>query len=845
MLKAAIKGVFAHKVRLAMTALAIILGVAFISGTYVFTDTIQARFDTLLDDALAGVDVVVQPVEADFGNETLTLDAGVVDVVAAVPGVAVAQGSIEGYAQPISKDGEAIGGQGPPNLGFNWTADDGLNPLSIAEGNGRAPQGPGEVVIDAAVAKDFDFAVGDSITIQFETIPPEEFAVVGIANFGEEDNLAGATLAVFETSEAQRVMDLEGVFTSIEIRAEAGVEPEALASAIQETLPSDALAQTGAEETDDQLAEVAEGLGFLNTALLTFAGIAIFVGAFIIQNTFRIIVAQRTRELALMRAIGATGSQVVWMVLIEALIVAVVASAIGVGLGVLLAIGLRAGFEALGFIGIPEGALTIAPRTIIVGMTVGVVVTVLSAILPARRASIVPPVAAMRDVDLSAKGKTLRNRAIIGTIVGGFGLALLVFGLFGGPDNAIAFVGAGALFMFLGVATLAPLAAKPVAGVIGWPLPRLFGVSGNLAQENTQRQPRRTASTASALMIGVALVAFVSIFASSTKASVEENILGSFPADLSASSTNFETGVPPAFVADLKALPALTSVTAIQTGPVRIDGVQTAVIAADPSTINDVFSIDAAPGALEALDASSILLRTGELEDRGLAVGDTIDVEFALTGVQPLRIAGTYEDDGFGSWFISDEAYEANFGSSFAFLVFANAAEGIDDTTARAAMDTLAETYPTMQIQNKSEVVGAAEDQIDQILALFWLLLGLAVLIAVFGITNTLALSVHERTREIGLLRAVGMSRTGIRRMIRWEAVIIALFGALLGLGLGVVFGWSVIQALSDDGLGTFNLPYLQMMLYLGLAAIAGVVAAIFPARNAAKLNVLEAIAYE
>lgn len=843
MLKAAIKGVFAHKIRLALTAVAIVLGVAFVSGTYVFTDTIQSRFDSLLGDALGGLDVNVRPVAADFGNEALTLDASVLDAVRAVDGVAVAEGSVDGYAQPLTKDGEAIGGQGPPNLGFSWTSDDALNPLRLDEGNGRAPEGPGEVVIDLAVAREHDFAVGDTVTILFETVPPQEFTVVGLASFGSEDNLAGATLSVFELSEAQRVFGLENQFTTIEVRAEQGIEPETLAASIGAVLPDGVEAVTGQQQADEELDQVAEGLGFLNTALLAFAGVAIFVGAFIIQNTFRIIVAQRTRELALMRAIGATGRQVVGMVLIEALVVALIASAAGVGFGVLLAIGLRGAMEAIGFGGIPQGALTILPRTVIVGMTVGVVVTLFSAILPARRASSVPPVAAMREQVAGSQRKSLRNRAIIGTAVTSAGLAVLLFGLFGGPGNAIAYVGFGAMLLFLGVSTLAPLAARPIASVVGAPLPRLFGVAGNLAQQNTKRQPRRTASTASALMIGVALVAFVGIFAASTKASVEDNILGSFPADLSVSSTNFETGVPAVFVDEMRRLPELESVTAVQGGAIRVDGAQGFLAAADPNTVADVFSIDASPGALEALDTDGVLLSAGELDARGLTIGDTIALEFARTGVQDFDIVGTFEEETFGAYFISDVAYAENFGSDFAFIVFANAAGDLD--TARAALDRAAAENPTLQVQNKSEVVADAEMQIDQILSLLWMLLGLAVLIAVFGITNTLALSVFERTREIGLLRAVGMGRRSVRSMIRWEAVIIALFGALLGLGLGVVFGWSVVEALSDEGLGSFTVPWGQMVIYLVLAAIAGVIAAIFPARNAARLNVLEAIAYE
>lgn len=859
MIRAAIKGVWANKLRLTLTAIAIVIGVGFVAASFVFTDTINARFESLLTDVSAGVDVYVRPVPPETGNEFTEIGSmpeGTVDDVLAVPGVRIAEGGVAGYAQFVGSDGEPVGGQGPPTFGFSWTVADELNPLRIAEGNGRPPQAAGEVVADVGSAEAGGFVVGDTVTV-LTLGPPEQFVLVGLANFGEADNLAGASIAAFELAEAQRLLNLEGQLSEIAVAAEQGVEAETLATDIDQALAGDFVVQTAEASNAEQLADIGEALGFLNIALLAFAAVAVFVGAFIIYNTFRIIVAQRTRELALLRAIGATGRQVTWLVVVEAIIVALIASAIGVLLGVGLAILLAAVMNAAGF-NLPEGPLTLAPRTVIVAMSVGMIVTLVSAVFPARKAASVPPVAAMHTELARVPRKSLNRRAAAGAIVTLLGLALLLVGLFASVENPAIYVGAGALIFFLGVSILAPLAAKPMALVLGWPLPRLFNTTGQLAQDNTARQPRRTASTASALMIGVALVVFVAIFAASIKSTVEDSIFDNFPADLSASSTNFEVGVSPAFTAEMEQLEEFETVTplvfdqALLSETEVVDGETlgvdngVALIALDPLLADDVVNLEPAPGAYQALAGSAGVLVFQEIMDeKSWVVGDTIVMGFPNALGTDTEIVGTIGKADFGQYVIDRDFYNTVYDNPFDTIVFGTMAAGVAPEDARLAADGVAEPYPNVQIQNKDEVVADAESQIDQLLVLFTGLLFLAIIIAILGITNTLALSIIERTREIGLLRAVGMTRFQTKWMVRWEAVIVAVFGALMGVGIGVFLGWAVVQALADEGLGTFAIPWSQLLFLVLLAALAGIIAAIYPSWKASRIDVLDAIAYE
>jgi len=850
MFKTAIKSLFAHKVRFILTAVSIILGVSLVAGTFIFTDTITAQFDSLLDDIYAGTDVSVRAEAGDFGAASEPFPDSVYDDVVAVDGVKAAEPGVGSVTlQVLDLDGNPVGGQGPPTLGFSWGEIPALNPMQIKDGNGRAPVGAGEVILDLNTVTNAGFVIGDTVTV-VGFHGPDEYELVGAASFGATDSLLGATLVSFELEEAKRVFGFGDELTGILVRGEENVDADTLTARISNVLPAGVEAVTGETEQNEQAADINEGLSFLSIGLLAFAGVAVFVGAFIIQNTFRIIVAQRTRELALLRAIGATGRQIRWMVMLEALVIGLVGSVAGIAFGFGMALSIRGLMNAVGF-GLPPGSLILMPRTVIVGLLVGVILTMLSSLLPARKASRIPPVAAMREDAARTPRKSLRTRAIAGTTVTGIGVAFLALGLFGGVGNAIVYVAIGAAITFIGVSVLAPLAAKPLANVIGWPLPHLFGIAGLLAKENTKRKPRRTASTASALMVGVALVVFFSVFGSSTKASVSEAVFELFPADLTFQSTNqtdpeIPATISPAFAEELKTYDELEVVSAMQFGLVIVSDGTMLIGAIDPATIDEVFTLDAFDGAVEALrQSNSVIASTSYLEENALSVGDSITVEYATTGLIATTIVGEFATDDLSDLFMSTDTYKENFRYVGDALIFANAAEGTTVAEAQESVQPTVQAYGSVKAQTKSEIVTEAETQIDQALALFTGLLLFAVLIAVLGITNTLTLSIFERTREIGLLRAVGMDRRQVRRMIRWEAVIVATFGALLGVGIGIILGWAVVRALADEGFGAFSIPVGQVILALVLAAISGVVAAIWPARKASRMNILDAITTE
>ena len=847
MLRTAIRGMWAHKLRLILTALSIVLGVAFVVGSFVFTDTIGDGFDRLFGDAFAGVDVQVEAEFSDFAQEveaSPSFDEGVLDQISSVPGVALAVPEVSGFGQLLDPDGQLLGITGPPKFALSWVENPTANRLRILEGNGRPPAGPGEVVVDLTTAQAHDIELGQEVDVAFEN-GKGRFQVVGLATSASQTDFGSSSILLFEYRETQRLLGLEGEITAIVIQAEENLTAEMLVERIEAILPEGLTASTGEQLEQSALEELETGLGFFNTALLVFAGVAILVGAFIIQNTFRIIVAQRLRELALLRAIGATSRQIVRMVATEAVLVGLAASALGVGAGVLLAYGMR---EALGVVGFsfPRGDLVVEPRTAILGMVVGVVITVASALLPAFKASSVPPVAALRAGAGHTKRASLRNRAIIGMSVTSLGTVGLVVGL---VWLGITWVGIGALLLFLGVAILSPLVARPAGSFLGWPLPRLFGLPGLLAKENTRRQPRRTAATASALMIGIALVSFVAVFSSSISESVRQSLLQTFAADLTITSVNFTTGVSPEFVDQLHGIDDLNAVSPVRIGTVRIttaDGSQeevTNIAAIDPATVEQVWATGADPG-IEAV-VEGMIVETNLLEDRGWSVGDSLTLEFPSGEAIDLEISGTLASQAFGGILISEERFLRYYPLTAAALVLAAVADDAELDVVQQRVQEVASDYPLLQIQTKSEFAAGFENQIGQLVAVFNGLLALAIVIAILGITNTLALSITERVREIGLLRAVGMVRRQVRRMVRWEAVIVAVFGAVLGVVLGGVLGWAVRLALADDGLEVFSLPAMQLAVYVALAGVAGVIAAILPARSASRIKILDALAYE
>ncbi|MEE9582728.1 MAG: ABC transporter permease, partial [Acidimicrobiia bacterium] len=737
MFKIALRSVLLHKLRLTLTAVAIVLGVAVVSGTFVFTDSIKASFDDLFSDVNAQVDFFVRGT-SEFGSTAATLDESVVDAVRAVDGLDSVVPSVDGIAQLIDKEGEPIGGAGPPTRGFSYLPEgEGISPIDVRHGD-NWPTEPGQVVIDTFAAEGNDLGVGDVIDV-ITPVGVEPFEVVGIATFGDADNLLGATLAVFEFEEAQRIFDMEGKVSSISLTAAAGVDKVSLQASIADLLPDQAEIVTGEDQTEDDLSEIDEGIGFINTILLVIAGVAVFVGAFIIQNTFRIIVAQRTRELAMLRAVGATGRQVTFMVGIEALVVALVASAIGIGVGVLLAVGIKAAFTAFG-LGFPGGSLTIKVRTIVVGMGVGVVVTLISALLPARKASKIPPIAALRDIATSARD--LSRRLIAGLIVTGLGVVLLAVGLVLDLENAISFVGFGALLTFVGVSILAPLFARAFARTAGRPLPRFAGTVGRLAQENAMRKPRRTAATASSLMIGVALVSVIAVFSASAKAGVaavfEDDFMTDFQVALDGFSDPRLTGLSPALTDELRQLDELSVVARMRIGEYRLvdDTAEKFLLGVDGG-IEQVVRLEIIEGSIDRFTDGAALLFEDEADRLGLGAGDSMEIEVPSGAVVRLEIAAVFAGDALGaSLLVTVPTYEEHITFRLDRFVFALKADQVTETEARTAVDAVAESYPNANVTNTEELIGDIEQQIDSLLNLLVVLLGFAIIIALLGIVN-------------------------------------------------------------------------------------------------------------
>ena len=849
MWKATIKSLFARKLRLALTALSIVLGIGFVAGTFVLTDTMNAAFDQLFGEIARGSDVVVRsvssftPEQAGPGggqtDERKPVPDSLLKNVEAVPGVASANGDVSGFAQMVDPaTGKAIGSVGPPTIGANWS---GSNP-AVTFRDGGPPVGSDQVVVDAGTASRYSLTVGEKITINFVG-GQEAFTISGIAGFGDADNLAGATLALFETPTAQKVLDKVGVFDSISVKAAEGVEPAALRTSIEQVLPKGVQAVTSSSVADEQSKALKEGLGFFRIALLVFAFIALFVGAFIIFNTFSIIVAQRSKEMALLRAIGASRRQVLDSVIVEAFVVGLFASAVGILVGIAIAVGLKALLKAFG-IDLPSTGLKLEPRTIWVSLIVGTLVTIASSVVPARRASRIAPIEALRESQDTGDGR-MHRRLVLGLIVTALGVAALLYGLFAVPSNAAALIGLGAAVTFLGVAILFPLVAKPMAAVIGAPIRRL-GLQGKLGRQNAMRNPRRTASTASALMIGLGLVAMVSILSASLKASFDAALTANLRADFILTTSSF-SAFSPDVATKIEGVQGVDAVAQFRQGGFRVADASDFMTGVDPTTIEAVANLEPSSGALASLGQGDVIVYDKTMEDHGWKVGDQIDSSFAADGSVPLTIGGTFGENSIvGSNFVvSLDTYDRFFQPPLDTFVMVKTAPGADPTQVQTEMETATKSFGNIEVQDQTAFRKTQEGFVNQLLGLVTALLAMAILIALFGIVNTLGLSIFERQRELGLLRAVGMARSQVKRMIRWESVIIAMMGAILGVIVGVFFGFALQRALAPQGVTELAIPGGQLIFYVVFAGLAGVLAAIWPARRAAKLNVLESIAYE
>jgi putative ABC transport system permease protein len=847
--KVTLKSLLAHRLRLVLTTLSVVLGVAFVAGTLVLTDTMSAVFDDLVRGGTETFDVLVRGERATEGAALEDLDApppllaeALVEDVAAVDGVERAEGTVDGFAMIVRPDGEAITPMGPPTLGAAWSPE---GDRVILDG-GRPPTGPDEVVIDRRTAARNDLHPGDRVNMVFSSTPPRPFTIVGISTMEGGDNLAGATFAEFEASVAQQVLDLEGHFTGINVRAEDGVAPETLVDRLAAALPADLDAITSADLADELMTGIDEALGFITITFGVFAGIALFVGAFIIANTFSITVLQRTREFALLRSLGASRRQVVGSVVGEAVLIGLVASVLGVIAGLGLATGLQAMLSLFGF-DMPSGALVLKPRTVVVALGVGVVVTVVASLLPARRAAGIHPMAALRAVSIQAY-RPRPLRLVSGGVAALAAVALVGVGAITQPDNAGLLIGLGAVLALVALITLGPSITRPVLRLFGGKGTR-FGTVGRLARSNSLRTPRRTWTTAAALTIGIMLVSSVAVLAASIKTSAYDALEGTITADAIVTASNAMTGgtVPPVLARELADQPEVGAISPIRTGQGQVAGASSGVTGIDPEQWDAVATTGFATGSLADLAPPGTVAVDADLaSEHGYEVGDVVPAVFQGSGETELRIAAIFEPDEllFG-WLVSTGTFEQLFTRPSDATVLVAGAEGTDAETVLAAVERVAAAYPAAVVQDQAAYQESVAGQVDQLLGMVTALLGMALLIAILGIMNTLALSIHERTHEIGLLRAVGMTRRQVRTMIRWEAVTVALLGAFIGLLLGIAFGWAGTRALADEGLTAFVLPLGQLAGAVVLAALAGVLAAVLPARAAAKLDVLRAVTVE
>ena len=848
MLKVALRGLLAHKARLLTTFLAVALGVAFMGGVLVLTDTTNRSFDDLFADVFRDTDAVVrsdQTIDSDFGEMRGQIDESLLPPVQDANGVAEAAGSVMGYAQVIDKDGDAVGdpAMGAPTFGTNWVDVDDLNPFDLTEG--RAPESDSEIVIDRGTFEDTGYQVGDSVPVQTRD-GVDEFELVGVVRFGTADNPGGASYVMWTVPEAQRLIGEEGRFSTISATAEDGVSQGELAGSIQEALDADGdqgvEVVTGTEITEETQSDIKQQLSFLTIFFGVFAGIALFVGTFVIYNSFSIIVAQRTREMALLRAIGARRRQLRRAVLVEALVV----GATGSLLGFLAGLALASFFSS--FLQLPADSLAILPASVVTAIVTGVIVTVVSALLPAWRASRVPPLAAMREVSVDRSGRSL-VRFVLGLVVLAIGLATVIAGALGDEP---ATVGLGAALLFAALVLLSPGLARPVSRVLGAPVARLRGVAGRLARENAGRNPRRTSATAQALMIGVGLVAFIFVINASIRASIDKTLDDSFAGDFVVDSGTFGmVGLPTSVATDIAEIPDVAVVAPLRFSPATVDGDDTNVTGATDGAF-ELLDLQVVDGTA-ALASGQVVITQDKAESDGLALGDPITISF-LDDHRPEAdrtgtVAGIYDDStasgGIGSIVLGIDDFNAAVPTSTDAQVFVQLADGVSVGDAEPEIERVVAPYVTAKVQSVEEYKDAIGGQLDFFLNLIVGLLALSVIIAVLGIGNTIALSVLERTRELGLLRAVGMRRRQVRATVRWEAVIISLFGTVLGLAFGLVGGWGIVRSLRDEGFGVFEVPFGPFVVLAVVGALVGVGAAVIPAWRASRMNVLDAIATE
>ena len=849
MIRFALKGLLTRKLRTALTAIAIVLGVATVSGTFVLTDSIDKAFDSIFTDVYRGTDATITAKSAfditeGSGTTEAPFDDALLDEVRELPDVADAIGGVASENTQLVKDGDAIVFGGAPNLGFSVDPSrPEFSTLTLVEGSWPKEN---EVVVDKSTAGKKDLAVGSEIGVQIEG-PVETLRISGIVKFGSVSSIGGATLAGFDLATAQRLFDKEGKLDQIRVAGKPGVAPARLVSEISKILPSNVQVRTGTEQAQEDAAETDEFISFLRYFLLAFGVIALFVGAFVIVNSLSITIAQRTRELATLRTLGASRWQVRWSVVLEALVMGLLASLVGLFSGLALATGLFSLFDAVGFT-LPNQGLLFETRTIVVSLALGMIVTLIASFFPALRATRVPPIAAVREGATLPPGRFARFRTPVAALLTAVGFALLVWGLFAhGTETVLLLLIAGTVLVFIGVAMLSAPFIPVLSGVLGWPATKLGGAAGALARDNSRRNPQRTASTAAALMIGLALVTLVASLAAAITSSFRGAVNDIFTSDYAVTAQNNYSPVPIAIGEAAANAPGVTAIGAVRTGDSQVFGEAHFTTAVTPGT-SKVMKLDwvaGAPSVMDNLGQDGAFVDEDFAKDHNLSLGSEIPVTFVTGKKRTFVLEGIFDPPTGGSPFgnvtISAAAWDAENPQPKDLYIFAEMAGGETDANAMALESALA-AFPNSKVQTREQFIDNQISGLSSVLNILYVLLALSVLVSLFGIINTLVLTVFERTREIGMLRAVGMTRRQVRRMIRHESVITALIGAFVGIVLGLILAGLLIAKV--DFL-VFSFPTTQVIVFAVAAVIVGIVAAIFPARRAAKLNPLEALHYE
>ncbi len=846
----ALSGIWAHKRRLTGSMLAVVLGVAFLAGTLLLGDTLKANFDKLFTQANGTTDVIVRgatEIKSGTGPDNRSaVAASLAPQLRGIPGVADAESYVEGFGQLLGHDGKRIGGNGPPTMAANWVSAPALNPYRLVQG--RAPAADDEVVINRGAAKTGKLHLGDTTTLL--TPRSVKVHIVGVSTFGTADGFGTTTFTGMTLSAAQQYLTQNPDRVSeVLIKAAPGVAPSQLIATLRPHLPAGVQAITGAQLANENIAEIDSGfLGFLRNGLTGFAIVALLVAVFSIYNTFSIIAAQRIRTSALLRAVGATRRQVVTAGMIEAVAVGVVGSALGWGVGIGIAAGLKGVFDGFGF-ALPAGGLVFTASSALIAILAGLVATVVAGVAPSVRSSRVPPVAALRDHAVEHRAVSRRRVVIGGTLTAGGVIALVAAALRSGP---VGLAGIGAALALVGMVVFGPVAVGPAAAALGSPIAAMRGITGTLARENAMRNPRRTAATASALLIGVAVVAMFTVVAASLKASASQGVRKTLTADLVVDTSGFGgmssgTGrLDPAIATQVAQVPGVAMATGVGTGDALIDGDAKTVSVADPAAIGDVLDLDVTSGSLQAMTPTSIAVSSDVAKRQHWQLGSSTRVTYPDGATGTATVAAIFgRPDITGDYLFSAAGWLPHVDQSVDTQIMLKLRPGADLASTKAAVRAATNSDGQPRVQDRDEYRASATSGVNTILGLIYVMLVLAIVIALMGISNTLSLSVHERTRELGLLRAVGQTRAQARAMVRWESVLVAVFGTIGGVGLGTLLGWSLVKASSTTALSTFSAPPVQLVVFLVVGAVAGTLAGIRPARRAARLGILRAISAE